>query len=78
MGRLSSASTARSRWRSEPKSHPEPKAPGFKDIANTLGITPVGLDVWLRTPHVYMPNIVVEADQIDNVIAYILSLKKSQ
>ena len=57
---------------------PEPKAPRFKDIANTPGMTPVVLDVWLRTPHVYMPNIVVEADQIDNVIAYILSLKKSQ
>jgi hypothetical protein len=36
------------------------------------------LDVWLRRPHVYMPNVVVETDQIDNVIAYILSLKKSQ
>jgi cytochrome c len=57
---------------------PEPKAPRFKDIANTPGMTPVVLDVWLRTPHVYMPNIVVEADQIDNVIAYILSLKKPQ
>jgi cytochrome c len=55
---------------------PEPKAPRFKDIANTR--TPVVLGVWLRTPHLYMPNIVVEADQIDNVIAYILSLKKSQ
>jgi mono/diheme cytochrome c family protein len=57
---------------------PEPKAPRFKDIANTRGTIPAVLDVWLRTPHLYMPNIVVEADQIDNVIAYIMSLKKSQ
>jgi len=55
---------------------PEPKAPRFKDIANKRSA--VVLDVWLRRPHLYMPNIVVEADQIDNVIAYILSLKKSQ
>jgi mono/diheme cytochrome c family protein len=57
---------------------PEPKAPRFKDIANTPGMIPAVLDVWLRRPHLYMPNIVVEADQIDNVIAYIMSLKKSQ
>jgi mono/diheme cytochrome c family protein len=55
---------------------PEPKAPRFKDIANKRSAAV--LDVWLRRPHLYMPNIVVEADQIDNVIAYILSLKKSQ
>ena len=54
---------------------PEPKAPRFKDIANTPGMIAAVLDVWLRRPHVYMPNVVVEADQIDNVIAYILSLK---
>ena len=54
---------------------PEPTAPRFKDIANTPGMIAAVLDVWLRRPHVYMPNVVVEADQIDNVIAYILSLK---
>jgi mono/diheme cytochrome c family protein len=57
---------------------PEPKAPRFKDVANTPGMIAPVLDVWLRRPHLYMPNIVVEADQIDNVIAYILSLKKPQ
>jgi mono/diheme cytochrome c family protein len=54
---------------------PEPKAPPFKDVANTPGMTETALTVWLRTSHPTMPNIIVEPADIDNVIAYILSLK---
>jgi hypothetical protein len=33
------------------------------------------LRVWLSTSHPTMPNIVVEPPDMDNVIAYILTLK---
>ena len=54
----------------ETETSPEPKAPRFKDVAKTPGMIAPVLDVWLRRPHLYMPNIFVEADQIDNVIAF--------
>jgi hypothetical protein len=56
-------------------SSPEPTAPPFKDVANTPGMTETALTVWLRTSHPTMPNIIVEPADMDNVIAYILSLK---
>ena len=54
---------------------PELTAPIFKDVANTPGMTETALTVWLRTSHPTMPNIIVEPADMDNVIAYILSLK---
>ena len=54
---------------------PELTAPPFKDVANTPGMTETALTVWLRTSHPTMPNIIVEPADMDNVIAYILSLK---
>jgi mono/diheme cytochrome c family protein len=55
---------------------PEPSAPPFRDVANTPGMTATALSVWLTTSHPTMPNIVVERDDLDNVIAFILSLKE--
>ena len=55
---------------------PEPTAPPFKDVANTPGMTGTALRVWLSTSHPTMPNIVVEPADMDNIIAYILSLKE--
>ena len=46
----------------------------FKTIANTPGMTGTALAVWLRTPHKSMPNLIIEAEDRNNVIAYILSL----
>jgi mono/diheme cytochrome c family protein len=57
---------------------PELTAPPFKDVANTPGMTDTALRVWLSTSHPTMPNIVVEPQDMDNVIAYILSLKEQQ
>ena len=54
---------------------PELTAPPLKDVANTPGMTETALTVWLRTSHPTMPNIIVEPADMDNVIAYILSLK---
>ena len=55
---------------------PEPTAPRFKDVANTSGTTATALTVWLRTSHPTMPNIILAPNDIDNVVAYVLSLKE--
>jgi mono/diheme cytochrome c family protein len=62
----------------QPRS-PLPDAPSFQAIANTPGMTGTALAVWFRTSHPVlpktMPNLVIEDDDMDNVIAYILSLR---
>jgi len=55
---------------------PEPTAPPFQNVAITPGMTANALTVWLTTSHPTMPNIVLEPQGRDNVVAYILSLKK--
>ena len=60
---------------SEEKS-PNSKAPRFKDVANTPGMTPTALKVWLQSAHhSTMPNIMIGGQELRNVTAYILSLK---
>lgn len=60
---------------SEEKS-PVPNAPRFKDVANTPGMTPTALIVWLQgAQHATMPNLVIRGQELRNVAAYILSLK---
>jgi len=51
------------------------EAPAFAEVANTPGMTRTALTVWLNTPHPTMPNFVLEGQDLDDVIAYILSLK---
>ena len=53
-----------------------PAAPAFDDIANVPGMTSTALTVALRTPHRSMPNFVIKGRDAQNVIAYILSLKR--
>jgi mono/diheme cytochrome c family protein len=55
---------------------PEAKAPPFRDAANTPGMTGTALTVWLSTSHPTMPNIVLERHDMENVVAFILSLKE--
>jgi len=50
-------------------------APTFESIANTRGMTPMALRVALRTPHREMPNLVLKNGDIDDVIAYLDTLK---
>ena len=59
---------------SEPIS-PNAKAPIFKAIANTPGMTATALAAWLRTSHPTMPNLIIDPEDMDDVIAYILSLR---
>jgi mono/diheme cytochrome c family protein len=54
---------------------PVAKARPFKAIANTPGMTATALTVWFRTSHPTMPNLIIEQDDADDVIAYILGLR---
>jgi mono/diheme cytochrome c family protein len=56
---------------------PNPEAPRFEVIANTPGMTATALTAALRTPHRTMPNLMLDRDELRNVIAYILSLKRA-
>ncbi len=47
----------------------------FKSIASTPGMTGTALAVWLRSTHKSMPDLIIEAQDRADVIAYILSLK---
>jgi hypothetical protein len=55
-----------------------PYQPGNRD-RRYPGMTGTALAVWFRTSHPVlpktMPNLVIEDDDMDNVIAYILSLR---
>ena len=57
---------------------PNQKAPAFEAIANTRGMPEMALRVWFQTPHPTMPNLMINARQKDDVIAYILSLKEQR
>jgi len=54
-----------------------PAAPTFETIANVPGMTATALTVALRTSHRSMPNLIIEPRDADNIIAYILSLKRN-
>ena len=50
--------------------------PKFDDIANLPSTTALSLKVFLRSSHNRMPNFILSNDDTDDVIAYILSLKR--
>jgi len=52
-------------------------APDFADIASRPSTTALSLKVFLRTNHPSMPNIVIAPDQTDDLVNYILSLKRN-
>ena len=51
-------------------------APDFTAIANARTTTPLGLAVFLNTPHAKMPNFVIAEGDRHNIIAYIVSLRR--
>lgn len=51
-------------------------APPFAEIAGDSKTTEFRLRAFLRTPHDRMPNYALSRDQTDNIIAYILSLRR--
>lgn len=54
---------------------PSDAVPTFFSIADDRSTTELGLRVFLTSPHANMPNIMLTRDQIDEIIAYILSLR---
>ncbi|MGO9483269.1 MAG: c-type cytochrome [Rhodomicrobium sp.] len=57
---------------------PTPLAPSFGAIANSSGVTGISLGAILHSVHENMPNFVLAANERDNIIAYILSLKRER
>lgn len=49
--------------------------PSFRDVAEQPATTPLSLKVFLITSHPPMPNIILSKTEIDNLIAYIMSLR---
>ena len=54
---------------------PNLRAPTFAELATTPGMTSAALTVTLTTPHAGMPMFILTAEQRQDIIAYILSLK---
>ena len=52
-----------------------PDAPRFVDLAAERSATEYSLRVFFRTPHATMPNFVLNPDDIEDIISYILSMK---
>ena len=50
-------------------------APAFQDVANDAAVTALSLRVFFRTPHEQMPDLILSETEIDDITAYILSLK---
>ena len=58
------------------RASPNAQAPSFTTVANTAGMNAMALEVWFQTPHPTMPNLKFSNQESDDVIAYILSLRK--
>lgn len=57
---------------------PIAKATPFRVVANAPGMTGTALNVWLLTPHPSMPNLIIEGQDRDDIIAYVLSLREKK
>ena len=49
--------------------------PTFRTVANDPSVTELSLRAFLKTPHPPMPNFILAREQMDEIVAYILSLK---
>lgn len=55
---------------------PHMQAPAFIDIANTPGMTHRALDVWLHSAHPSMPHLIIEQERIEDLSAYLATLRR--
>jgi mono/diheme cytochrome c family protein len=55
---------------------PNANAPVWVDIANTSGMTATALRVFLSTPHQRMPDLIIAPSDLQDLVAYILTLKR--
>jgi hypothetical protein len=63
-------------WNARP--HPYQGAASFLEIANEPSITPLSLRVFFQSSHQNVPDFHISASQVDDLSAYILSLKRKQ
>ena len=52
-----------------------PDPPSFQNLADDPAMSPLALRVFLTTPHNDMPNLILTDAEVDDVIAWIHSLK---
>ena len=52
------------------------EAPSFVEIAQNSDHSELSLRVFLKTPHLTMPNLILTEDQTSDVISWILSLRE--
>ena len=57
---------------------PEPDAPPFQEIANAEGMSAIALYPFFRTSHRDMPNFVIQPDDIADLTAYLMSIRRRQ
>jgi len=50
--------------------------PTFEEIAKLPSTTRLSLKVFLQSNHIIMPNFIISKSNADDIIAYILSLKR--
>ena len=55
---------------------PHERAPAFQVVADAPGMSEMALQVWFQSPHPSMPNLLIKAQEGDDLVAYILSLKQ--
>jgi cytochrome c len=60
-----------------PGRSPNPASPPFETIANVPGMTAMALSVALQSPHRSMPNVMLDANQLRSIVAYVLSLRRA-
>jgi mono/diheme cytochrome c family protein len=63
--------------RADQSRSPNPMAPGFANVAGWPGMTDRALRVWLQSSHPTMPNFMLKRSDRDDVVAYILSLRRA-
>lgn len=54
---------------------PDANAPGLPAVADLASTTRQSLLVFLTTPHPTMPDLILEPQEVDDITAYILSLR---
>ena len=57
-------------------SSPNLFAKSFRELANRRDTTVISLAAWMQSEHVDMPHIMPKPEDLNDVIAYIISLKE--
>jgi mono/diheme cytochrome c family protein len=51
-------------------------APSFLEFAGDPAVTEMSLHAFLQTPHATMPNLMLTPEETDDIISYLLTLKR--